>query len=49
MHMDVMVWGACGALIGWLASRLPRPSERQGVLSTVAGILGAWGGGLVPP
>lgn len=50
MHMDVMVWGACGALIGWLASRVQRPGDRQGVLPTVAGILGALlGGGLVSP
>lgn len=50
MHMDVMVWGACGAIIGWLASRFHRPGDQRGVLSTVAGILGALvGGGLVPP
>lgn len=48
--MDVMVWGPFGAIICWLASRVQWPSDRQGVLSTVAGILGALlGGGLVPP
>ena len=48
--MDLIVWGTCGAFIGWLASRVQQPGDRQGVLLSVAGILGALvGGGLVPP
>lgn len=48
--MDSIVWGTCGAFIGWLASRAQRSGDRQGVLLSVAGMLGALvGGGLVPP
>ena len=48
--MDLIVWGTCGALIGWLAGQVRQPGDRQGVLLGVAGILGALvGGGLVPP
>ena len=38
-HMDSIVWGTSGALIGWLASHMRQPGDRQGVVALAGAAL----------
>lgn len=51
LHMGFIIWLVVGGVVGWIASRIMRPADEQGVfLNIVVGIVGALvGGWLVSP